>query len=51
MQVLDINGKILNLSCHTEQSEVSVFTIDISHLQKGTYSVKIGGKTQRFVKK
>ena len=63
VQIIDINAKTVYSSSlrggttkqsltdsHEQSSRYDVLSIDISHLQNGTYFVRIGGETQRFVK-
>jgi hypothetical protein len=49
VQIININGKAVK-QLTIEKGAGGIFSIDISQLQSGTYFVKIGGETQRFVK-
>jgi hypothetical protein len=48
VQIIDINGKAVKFPLGEGGLK---YSIDISKLPKGTYFVKIGSETQRFVKK
>jgi PKD repeat protein len=50
VQILDINSKLVKTTVIASEAWQSVQTIQISDLQKGTYFVKIGEETQRFIK-
>jgi hypothetical protein len=50
VQIIDINGKAVKFPLGEGGAGGLTYTIDISQLQKGTYFVKIGNQTQRFVK-
>ena len=49
VQIIDINGKAVK-KLPIKKGAGGIFSIDISHLQNGTYFIKIGGETQQFVK-
>ena len=50
--IYDIFGRLVktNVVCHSEQSEESVYTINVSQLQNGVYFVKVGNSVAKFVK-
>ena len=47
VQIFDITGRLL---INVENKETNLLQINVSHLAKGMYFVKVGNYTTKFVK-
>jgi hypothetical protein len=50
LAVYDISGRLVILK-NLNDHKADAITIDVSHLPRGVYIIKVAGKTGKFVKK